>query len=387
MPEASKIPSNITVIIRSVNRISSAAEITINLASQYVNQILILFSGSEVEYISVSKKYENEKAINVLWVYSFGYLEPIMINIRDNLKDKIRNEWIMILTDRDILSEALLKSLSTLILKDVNGFMVQRAIDDSTANRNIPLWLRNYLSPGFKRGYQPFLYRKDKIVISEVIHTPYKILGKTEYLDPALYYVKRGYVMRDMESDEAFVNHWVEKEVRYIFIEMFETRKSRAAAIAKIIESVPLLRKLHFKLGHHNFLYSELSNFEYTIFELIRAFSMGSIGLTPYQKVKIKTIKDTRRLNSIGFFTSEFLRTKNDSLTSFLGISSVVVDPNKNNFDDLASVENSEYAFIRRLLNRFVETREGWKNTEIEKLIAQVKSFLNINTEIYMPRR
>lgn len=367
--------------------ISSAAEITVNLLSQYVNQILILFSGSEDEYKVVSKKYENDRVINVLWVYSFGYLEPIIAGIKDNLKDKIRNDWIMILTDRDIPSEALLKSLSTLVKKDVNGFMVQRLIDDNTPNRNIPSWLRSYLRLGFKHGYQPFLYKKNNIVISEVIHTPYKILGRTEYLDPALYYVKRGYVTRDMESDKAFVSHWIEKEVRYIFIEMFETRKSRAGAIAKIIENIPILRKANFKLDHHSILYSELSNIEYTIFELIRALSMGYIGLTPYQRVKIKTIEYTRRFNFIGFFTSEFLRTKNKSLVSFLNIPSLVIDPHRNDYDDLASVENSEYAFIKRLLNRFKETREDWDNNDLDNLITQVKYFLIINTEIYMPQQ
>lgn len=382
MPNVSKLPANVTAIIRCVNKISAPAEHTINLLSHHVNQIMILFSGSEVEYASLSSKYESNKVICVFWVYSFGYLEPIIAGV----KDKIINQWIMLFTDRDIPSEAFLQSLNMLIQKDVSGFMVQRVLEDDTAKRNIPSWLRYYLRPGFRRSYIPLLFRKDKVLISEIIHDLPKIIGKSEKLDPELYNVRRAYVVKEMENDETFVNHWIEKEVRYIFIEMFETRKSRAGAIDKIIGNVLFLRKIKIKSHYRSFLYSELSNFEYIIFELLRGFSMGSIGLTPYQKVKIKTIKDTRRFNSIGFFVSEFLRTKSESLITFLNMQSPVIDTHRNDLDDMALVEDSEYAFIKRLLIRFMETREGLNNIDIDKLIAQVKSFLTTNVDKYMPR-
>lgn len=382
MSVISEVPAKVTAIIRSVNKISTAAEITISLLSHYVDQILILFSGPETECSSISKRYESDNVISVIRVYSFGYVEPILVEI----KDKIRNHWMMFLTDRDIPSIDFLKSLGTLILRDVSGFMIKRIIDDNTPKRNIPLWLKEYLKPGFRSVFIPLLYRTDKIVISEVIHTSHKILGKIEYLNPDLHYVSRSYTTGDMETDEVFMNHWIEKEARYIFIEMFETRKSRIAAFAKIVENIPLLKNVKFKHEYHKFLFSELSNFEYIIFELIRSFSMGSIRLTPYQKVKIRTIKNTRKFNSIGFFISEFLRTKNENLIGFLNMHSAEIGPDRNDFNDLAIVEGSEYAFIKRLLDRFMETNGGWNNTEVEMVITQVKHYLKINVDKYMPQ-
>ena len=113
---------------------------------------------------------------------------------------------------------------------------------------------------------------------------------------------------------------------------------------------------------------------------------MGSIGLTPYQKVKIKTIKDTRRFNSIGFFVSEFLRTKSESLITFLNIQSPVINTHRSDLDDLLSVKDSEYAFIRRLLIRFIETSKESNNIDVDKLITQVKHFIYINADKYMQR-
>ena len=380
MNENSDLPANVTVIIRCVKKISLPAEFAINLLSQRVNQILILFSGSEIEYKFSSSKYQNSGVIEVVWVYSFGYLEPIMSSIYK----KIRNQWMMVLTDRDIPSEEFVNSLNMLIQQKVNGFLVQRVLDDDTAKRNIPSWLKYYTKPGFKYSFTPLLYRKNNVVISEIIHEPPKIIGKTQKLDSSSYYVRRVYTADDMENDETFVDHWITKELRYIFIELFETRKSRIGAIQKIIEYIPILRKKRIKKSYHNFLNSELSNIEYVIFEFFRSLSMGSFGLTPYQKVKLETIKETRKFNTLGFLTSEFMRTKNESLIDYLTMGSSLIDKNENN--DMTLVEGSEFAFIKRLLIKFKETKEDLDYTDVDQLISKVKKSLNVNANRYMPR-
>ena len=383
MLNTSKQIARITVIIRSVNKISIPADSNIRMLSLRVNQILVLFSGTEEEYISVLRKYEQFEAVNIVWTYSFGYLEPIYMGVWD----QIRNPWLMIMTDRDVLSDSFLESLNKLTENEVDGYMAERIITHSKANKPIPSWLNYYLKPGFKHNYMPVLYKKESVRISEVIHTLYKIIGKAEFLNPLNYYISRNYTTKDMESIRTFVDHWVEKEKRYIFIEMFETRKSRAGAICKILTSIPFLRGFHFKKSHGKLLSLELSKIEYYIFELIRSLSMGYMGLNAYQKVKLETIKKTRKINSVGFATSEFLRCYNSGIINFLNMESSVVDSKKTDFLDMVVVQDSEVSFIRHLLKRFKENDNRWYELDIDGVIHCVQSSLENNINKYMPKQ
>ena len=381
MPQADVRTTSITTIIRAVNKVSHSTERTIDILLPYVDQILILFSGKEDEYLSLTDRYKNFDSIEILWVYSFGYGEPILLDIKDRLK----NPWMMFLTDRDIPSDTLLKSLPYLTQRDVDGYIIERIWDENIENRNMPRWLKDMIGAAYHQG-SVLLCKKDKIVISEVIHTPYTVQGKIEFLDPARYYVVRSYDLEDMESDETFVSHWIEKESRYLLIEMFETRKSRAGALAKIIEKVPLGKDLGFRLPHWKFLYSELSNFEYSIFELRHIRFHGFSGLTMYSKIKLRTIKEIKKINAIGFLTSEFLRAGNIRLVNFLNLQSSVIDTNRSDFEDMAVVTDSEVAFIKHFLSKFIEYRGEIGNVDINGLVEKVKSCLENNINRYFPR-
>jgi hypothetical protein len=291
------------------------------------------------------------------------------------------------MTDRDVLSDSFLESLNDLTENEVDGYRAVRTITHNNSNQTIPSWLKDYIKPGFKHNYIPVLYKKENVRISEVIHTLFKIIGKAKFLDPLKYYISRNYTTKDMECNRTFVDHWVEKEKRYIFIEMFETRKSRGAAIYKILASIPLLSSFHFKKSDGKFLSLELSKIEYYIFELIRSLSNGYIGLNAYQKVKLETIKETRKINSVGFAVSEFLRYYNCGIINFLNMESSVVDFEKTDFLDMAVVQDSEVAFIRHLLKRFKETDNGWNELDIDGVIHCVQSSLEKNTNKYMPKQ
>ena len=384
MCKTSKPKAKVTVIIRVINSITEPTNRTLILLSPYVDQILLIFSGSEKEYLTVTERFIGLPMVKVLWVYSFGYLEPILRDI----KDEISNPWLMFLTDRDEPSKSLAESLNELTKGDVSAFMINRIINDSTNHRNIPSWLKGYLTPGWKKGYIPVLYKRDKIVISEIIHNPHKIQGKVEFLNPSAYYILREYSSRDMESDRVFLDHWIEKEKRYILIEMFETRKSRASVLSLLTYFIPFLNKFIPEHKYVRFLSKELSIIEYILFELLRSFSWGKIGLDPYQKVKISTIKDTKKVNVMGFYISEFLRKRNneEKLTKFLKMESSIVRKENNVFNDLIIVKNSEIIFIKHLMKRFVEINKEWSGLDMDHLVDYVQFFLNINAEKYMPK-
>lgn len=383
MSDSFKQLAKITVIIRSVNTISIPADKMIRLLSLRVDQILLLFSGSRDEYVSAVKKYKLLTPVNIIWTYSFGYLEPVISGVFC----LIRNSWLMVLTDRDVLSDFLLDSLIDLTHHDVDGFFIERIVTVNINDVYIPSWLKYFIKPGFKHNFMLMLYKKEKVVMSEVIHKPRKIFGKVEYLDPSKYYVSRNYVAGDMENDKTFLYHWIEKEKRYIFIEMFETRISRAAAIGKVLEFVPFFSNFKFKKNLGNFLLSELSKFEYYIFEFIRNLAIGYIGLNAYQKVKLGTIKETRNINAIGFATSEFLRSACIEIMNFLKMESTVVNFEMKNFQDMAVVKDSEIAFIKHFLNKYRESVNRWDKIDIDKVIYFVKSSLENNVRKYMPSR
>ena len=383
MSDSFKQLAKITVIIRSVNTISVPADEMIRLLSLRVDQILLLFSGSKDEYVSVVKKYEPLTTVNIIWTYSFGYLEPIISGV----SCQIRNSWLMMLTDRDVLSDFLLESLFDLTQHDVAGFFIERIVTVNIRDIYAPSWLKKFIKPGFKHNFMLMLYKKEKVVISEIIHKPRKIFGKVEYLDPSKYYISRNYMAGDMENDKTFLYHWIEKEKRYIFLEMFETRISRAAAIRKVLEFTSFFSNFKFKSNLGNFLLSELSKSEYYIFEFIRNLAIGYIGLNAYQKVKLGTIKETRNINAIGFATSEFLRSDTIQIMNFLKMESTIVNSEMKNFQDMAVVKDSEIAFIKHFLNKYREIDNRCDKIDIDEVIYFVKSSLENYVRKYMPSR
>ena len=378
-----KLP--ICVIFRVINKINEITGNNIDILKEKVNQILILFSGSEDVYTYLKQKYNSFTNIEVYWTYNFSYPEPVI----NGILNEVKSEWILHLFDRDKLSGKLIESLESLISQEVEGYMIRRDVDDFKTRKNIPLWLDSFLRKGFNKKFSfvPILYKREAIEISDILHTQYKIHGKILYLNDKDYYVTQVYNSRDTQNDSNFINHWIEKEKRYIFIELFITRKSRAAALSKIMSSIPINQK--FKMNpiklSSKFFNSELTYFEYKIFEFIKSLSWGKIGLSPYQKIKIETIKQTRDINSIGFFISEDLRINKRKIIELLNLKSSIVAIDREEFKDLINPQNTEVTFITHLLNSVNKSIFSGSTVDVIEIIQRTQEVLSEKMKKYMP--
>ena len=375
----------VSLILRTVNKINLIIENNIELLYGKVNQILILFSGTESEYFAIRKYYESYKDLEVIWVYSFGYPEPAI----NGVFNKIKSEWIMHLFDRDTPSKDLVASLNYLTNLNYDGFMIKRTVDSFENRKNLSKWLVEFLAPGFRKKFNfvPILYKKDVIDISDVIHTQYKIRGKILYLDQNRYYVTQTYNVKETKNDDTFIEHWREKEKRYIFIELFITRKSRLAALSKIIESLPLLDRINLDClsSKSKFLNSELTNFEYVLFEMIRNLSWGKIGLNVYQKVKLATLRETRKINTTGFLISEYMRIHNKKIIEIFNIKSSIVTNENSICKQLINTKDTEILFVECLLENFLNLINKENSININETVQEIQRKLSKNVEKFMP--
>jgi len=189
---------SITVIIRIVNKLTDTALRSINLLAGHVDEVILLFSGNKNALITVKLQCSNYNNVKVWWVYNFGYSEPILIAILNHIK----NPWIIILFDHDVPSDGLLNLIDDFSIKDVDGYLCYRRFG-SLDYKNLPKWLVKYIKKDSKASYQAYLYRKEKVHISGIIHTPYKVQGNLVYLSPENYYVSRTYSFEDLNDPES----------------------------------------------------------------------------------------------------------------------------------------------------------------------------------------
>ena len=378
-------PAPVSLILRTVNKINLITKKNIELLYGMVNQILILFSGTESEFFAIKNYYESYRDLEVIWVYSFGYPEPVI----NGVFNKIKNEWIMHLFDRDVPSKDLVTSLNYLTNLNYDGFMIKRTVDMLGNRKNLPKWLDDLLTPGFRRSFNfvPILYKKDTIDISDILHTQYKIRGKVSYLDENKYYVTQTYNVKETNNDDTFIEHWKEKEKRYIFIELFITRKSRLGALSKIIGVLPLLDRINLDYlnSKSKFFNSELTNFEYLLFEIIRNLSWGKIGLNPYQKVKLTTLRETRKINTTGFLISEYLRIYNKRIIDILNIESSIVKNGNGKHKQLINTKDTEIIFVECLLKNFLNLIKKEDTININETVQEIQRKLSKNVEKFMP--
>jgi len=376
---------SITVIIRIVNKLTDTALRSINLLAGHVDEVVLLFSGNKNALITVKQQFSNFNKVKVWWVYNLGFPEPIWKAILDHIK----NPWMIILTDRDVLSDGFLNWTDDFPIKDVDGYLCVRRFG-SLDYKNLPEWLVRYIKDS-KASYQAYLYRKEKVHISGIIHTPYKVQGNLVYLNPENYYVIRTYSPEDLNNPRKFVEHWIEKERRYIFIELFTRRMTRLSALNKILEGIPILRNHEIALPQGPFFSKELTHFEYIIFEWIRSLSMKRIGLDVYQKIKINTLKNMKDHNTLELKLSELFRQLDGDIVNYLGMKSIFVDESDNDFVELIDPKEAEVSFIRILLKNLIRSSPE-KNIDVDSMMARINSYidevrkeLDINVRKYMP--
>ena len=205
-----------------------------------------------------------------------------------------------------------------------------------------------------------------------IIHRPHLIVGKKVFLDPSIYYIKHTF------DGEYSLYSQIEKIKRYIFIEMFETRKSRAYAITKILETIPHLSSLKSiakKVGEFRFFTSEMSWYEYIIYDLVGNFR-GSVSLTVYQRIRNETLRKMKKYRRFTFDLSRCLNNS-PSVQEFIGMSRVFIEKERREFEDLISPRGSELAFAKHLINTFTGVSKNYKDVKSEEVIVYIHNVLN----------
>jgi hypothetical protein len=370
----------ISVVIRVVHTLTDASFITIKNIHDHVDEINVLFSGTGDQLTTVRERLTLFSNVHTWWVYNFGYIEPILYEILNHIK----NSWAIILTDHDVPSYEFLKWIDNFPTKEADGYLCYRKFC-SLNYKILPEWLVQYIKKDRKVSYQPYIFRREKIHISCIIHTPFRVKGNLIYLNPKKYYVCRKYSSKDLSDPEKFVKHWIEKEKRYIFIELFTKRMTRLSALKKIIEAVPVLRNHLPVLHQRSFFINEMTHFEYVIFELIRSLSMKRIGLDVYQKIKLETMKNLKDHNSLELGLSELFRKLDGGILNHIGLKSVLINELNRDFVDLVDPEEPEVTFIKKLLKSLLLPFAQENNFDLDRYIGEVKKELDANVKKYMP--
>jgi hypothetical protein len=370
----------ITVVIRVVHTLTDASIITIKNIHDHVDEIIVLFSGTGDQLTTVRERLAIFSNVHTWWVYNFGYVEPILYEIINYIK----NPWVIILTDHDVPSYEFLKWIDNFPTREADGYLCYRKFG-SLNYKILPEWLVQYIKKDRKVSYQPYIFRREKIHISIIIHTPFRVKGNLIYLNPKKYYVSRSYSSEDLSDPEKFVKHWIEKEKKYIFIELFTKRMTRLSALNKIIEAVPILRNHLPVLYQRSFFIKEMTHFEYVIFELIRSISMKRVGLDVYQKIKLETMKNLKDHNSLELRLSELFRKLDGGIVNHMGLKSVLINELNRDFVDLVDPKEPEVTFIKNLLKSPLFPFAQENNFDIDRYIEEVKKELDANVKKYMP--
>lgn len=374
------LDGKITALIAVVHTLTDAAFHTINLLHDHVDEIIVIFSGTGEQLTSVRGKLALFSNVHTWWVYNLGYLEPKLKAILNHIK----NPWLMILTDHDVPSDEFLNWIDDFPTKNVDGYLCYRRFG-SIDYKNLPEWLVQYIKKDREGSYQAYIFRREKIYISGIIHTPYSVKGNLINLSPKNYYVSRTYSSKDLRCPRKFVEHWIEKERRYIFIELFTKRMTRLSALNKIIEGVPILRNHLTALPNRAFFLKELTHFEYVIFELIRSLSMKRIGLDVYQKIKLDTMKNLKDHNSLELRLSELFRQLDGDIVNYLGLKSILVNESNKDFIEQVDPKEPEVSFIKILLKSLLLPSDQENNFDLDRYIGEVRKELDVNVKKYMP--
>jgi len=369
---------SITVIIRVVNKLTDAALKSINLFSRHVDEIVLLFSGNKNALITVKEQCGNYNNVKVWWIYNLGLLEPEYIAILNFIK----NPWIIFLTDRDVPSDGFLNWIDDFPTKDVDGYFCIRKFG-SMDYKNLPEWLIKFIKDGSKPSFQAYLYRREKIHISVIPQTPFKVNGNLVYLNPENFYISRAYSSEDLKDPRKFAEHWIRKERRYIFVELFTKRMTRLSALNKIFEGIPILKDHQIAFQKGGFLSGEPTYFEYIIFELIRSLSMKRIGFDVYQKVKLGTLKNLKGHNALELKLSELFRQPDFDVVNYLGLKSIFVNESDNDFVELIDPKEADVSYIRMLLKNLVH-KSPEKNIDVDSYIEEVRKELDANIRKHM---
>ncbi len=357
-------PIPISAIIRLVGDLKETTERLITLLSSVGIEVIITYSGTDVDYFELVKKYQPIKTIKILRVYSFGILEPVIPFALDSAV----NPWIMIFTDTEYISEELVNSLGSILKSDADAYYIQKRT--IFINEKIPNWIRELYTDSFRL----MVFKKEAVEINEIIHQPYRVYRKGSYLDPSKFYISHIF---DYDYTAEAVK---EKIKRYIMIEMFETRKSISYVLRKLLEKVKTRYATNRDvIGYKGLSQRELSYFEYKIYDLVSNLLSGKIGLTDYQKIRNKSLRNLRKdkyAKEVTFQISQKVQSTG-SVLKFLGLSYSDVEV-RNGASPLVGMESpsgSEEKFVTLLVKRYFKLNgESIENIQkVDAIVAAVK--------------
>ena len=369
--------NSISILIRVINDISKPSEILIPKLTNYCEEVILIFSGTEEKYLDISKRYQQIEKIKILWVYSIGYSEPLLNLIIKN----ISSSWVMFLTDREVISSSLIDSLPELVNTSADAYCIYRVLE-KYEDLVIPKSLLFITQEGRMKMFTCRLSRKEITRYNEIIHRDIKIKGKRIRLDPFSYSINRLYDVEDIRNSKDFIIHWLEKIKRYMFIEMFETRMKRGDLLTLIMKKMGTSNDYRSIFQSKAVFSRELTHYEYALYFLIRNFFNGKLGLNFTDKARINAIKGTIEHSKLLFDVSQYLQSLEEremNVLEFIGMKSIFVCKEDQVFSDLIRPENSERNFIRHILKNFIELNDEYRDIDIDNVIEQVQTLIDYN--------
>lgn len=357
---------DVTAIIRIVGKVNFAGLRKISLLFPIAKEIILVYSGNVENFVELSSFFHDQTKIRCIRVYSFGYMEPVLTFVFKLVK----TTWIMLFTENEEPSKYLISDIRELTTREVDIYLIARR--SFLENDKIDSWVKDL----YKVSFKPVLFKKPKIKIRDIIHMPYQLSGRIEYLDSERYYIIHKF------GPDYSLSNVLEKIRRYIMIELFTTRRSRGLFLVKIAEIIGVsLKKFSvIKVG------KEMSTFEYILYDLMGNIMGKYFGLTMYQKLRINAIKTLRRQNSeLSKLTYSISREIYwfGSVLSYLGLENtdLIVESNNESLKGLENLESSTYAFLSMMIDRIDSSEFKFRDSPYNqmKIVERIEFILDLS--------
>lgn len=147
----------------------------------WADEIIVVDMQSQDATVSLAKKYTNL----IYYCEDFGYVEPA----RNQSISYATGDWVFILDADEIIPNNLSLNVRDLILKNETYSLLAIPRKNYIGNHLIK-------NSGWGLDYQPRLFKKNKVVWKEIIHSWPDVDGEILYLDPNddLYIIHHNYI-------------------------------------------------------------------------------------------------------------------------------------------------------------------------------------------------
>ena len=344
--------ARVTAIVRMTDSSEPKTKMILEL-SKYVDEIIIPFSGTEHQYEEVRREFSRVEEIKVFRTISIGYPEPII----ERIGKESRNKWILYLIDTEIPSIDFLRNLIYLTLSDFSVLNVMRI--PKYKKEDVPAWRQKQ----YTSNYRPIFFDKEKTHWGDIIHEAPRTHGKILWLDP-----KAGLVYHT--TDFSYTAN-VEKNRRYLLIEMFSRRKGRE----RYLEFFKKLygKELNFNLKPR-FLTSEYSLLEYGLESLLSSFLFRDRAIDEYNQIRIQILRRLKKYRDLTFEISRDVTSYGD-LLEYAGIRNIYVKDLDSSLEGLFIPKGSDEVFVRLLIEAF--SKRNSREIDVDDVMTEVIRAVN----------